>query len=109
MAGELEGLQRWYLAQCDGDWEHTYGVEIGTLDNPGWMLSVHLEGTELSGRPFDRVEISRSETDWLVCWVGLPERATQVRAEAFLAACGPQNLPEVIGRFLSWAETRSSA
>ena len=32
-------LQRWYVAQCDGEWEHAYGVEIGTLDNPGWSIS----------------------------------------------------------------------
>lgn len=31
----LERLERWYAAQCNGDWEHTYGVKIGYLDNPG--------------------------------------------------------------------------
>ena len=36
----LQSLQDWYLAQCNGDWEHTYGVSIGTLDNPGWTLDV---------------------------------------------------------------------
>ena len=24
--GTLEWLQKWYLEQCDGDWEHGYGV-----------------------------------------------------------------------------------
>jgi len=36
----LTELQAWYVVQCDGDWEHTYGVKIETLDNPGWMLRV---------------------------------------------------------------------
>jgi hypothetical protein len=31
----LEWLMRWYAAHCDGEWEHTYGVVIDTLDNPG--------------------------------------------------------------------------
>jgi hypothetical protein len=32
----ISWLQRWYTAQCDGGWEHHYGITIGTLDNPGW-------------------------------------------------------------------------
>jgi hypothetical protein len=33
----LNELQVWYGAQCNGSWEHTYGIKIETLDNPGWM------------------------------------------------------------------------
>jgi hypothetical protein len=36
---EIRELQQWYLAQCDGDWEHEWGVQIGTLDNPGWVMA----------------------------------------------------------------------
>ncbi|MFE2849501.1 Imm53 family immunity protein, partial [Streptomyces scopuliridis] len=32
----LDWLQNWYTQQCDGDWEHEWGVKIATLDNPGW-------------------------------------------------------------------------
>lgn len=31
----VKRLERGYRSQCDGDWEHGEGVEIGTLDNPG--------------------------------------------------------------------------
>ncbi len=31
----LTWVQRWYLDQCDGEWEHEWGVKIDTLDNPG--------------------------------------------------------------------------
>src|SRR5438874_308023 len=51
----LKWLMQWYVGQCDNDWEHTYGVEIGTLDNPGWSLKVDLTDTALEGRSFDRV------------------------------------------------------
>ncbi|WP_239135544.1 Imm53 family immunity protein, partial [Actinoplanes derwentensis] len=27
----LTWLQGWYATQCDGDWEHEYGVSIETL------------------------------------------------------------------------------
>lgn len=35
-------LQNWYKSQCDGIWEHEYGLDISTLDNPGWR--VHING-----------------------------------------------------------------
>jgi hypothetical protein len=40
-------LQRWYVAQCDSEWEHGFGVEIGTLDNPGWCIRIDLNHTAL--------------------------------------------------------------
>lgn len=39
----LKGLQDWYCSQCNGDWEHGYGVSIETLDNPGWSLKIELK------------------------------------------------------------------
>ena len=93
-ADPLARLQHWYLAQCDGDWEHSYGVTVGTLDNPGWLVKVDLTGTALAGRPFERVEAHRAERDWLVCWV---------EDEQWQAACGPLNLGEAIEAFLAWA------
>jgi hypothetical protein len=45
----LTQLERWYLSQCDGDWEHTHGIVIGTLDNAGWSLTIDLLETPLEG------------------------------------------------------------
>jgi hypothetical protein len=42
----LERLQTWYSSHCDGEWEHDFGVQIGTLHNPGWTLRIDLTGTE---------------------------------------------------------------
>ncbi len=38
----LAWLQDWYRSRCDGTWEHSYGVKIDTLDNPGWLVTVDL-------------------------------------------------------------------
>nr|TKK07812.1 hypothetical protein SrhCFBP13529_11555 [Stenotrophomonas rhizophila] len=43
----LDRLQKWYADQCDGDWEHSFGIRIDTLDNPGWTVSVDLTDTAL--------------------------------------------------------------
>ena len=91
---ELIALQDWYLRQADGEWEHSYGVSIDTLDNPGWRVRIDLQGTALAGRPFKRTETHRTESDWVVCWV---------ESDQFHAACGPQNLLESLKAFRTWA------
>lgn len=93
-------LQRWYLSHCDGAWEHRYGITIESLDNPGWRAAIDLTDTELVETPFLRLEIKRSETDWLQCWVA---------ESKFHLACGPENLDEAIGVFKTWAETAPAA
>lgn len=90
----LSWLEEWYLAQCDGDWEHECGIEIGTLDNPGWRLVVDVAGTPLNSLVFAPVKLERSENDWLNC---------EISDGKFRAACGPRNLSEVIEVLKRWA------
>ena len=98
--GPLAWLQSWYALQCDGGWEHTYGVKIDTLDNPGWTLQIELHHTSLQSRSLERVTVQRDEHDWLHAWT---------QDETFHAACGPLNLSEAIYTFRRWAETQPSA
>ena len=97
-------LSQWYLAQCDNGWEHTYGVKIDTLDNPGWSLKIDLTGTELQGRAFQRVAQGEPNCDleewqrtgsW---WVA------RVEDDTFDVACGPLDLSSAIGVFRRWVE-----
>lgn len=60
----VKWIENWYLSQCDGDWEHSYGVEITTLDNPGWCVKINLDGTELEGLEVEYVLIEKSDDDW---------------------------------------------
>ena len=99
MTGNIVWLQRWYLSQCNQDWEHQYGVQIGTIDNPGWTLSIDLQGTELETPPFTAQKIERTEEDWVHCWVADGK---------FQAACGPENLEEALGAFRKWATENGS-
>jgi len=57
----VTGLQSWYQGNCDGDWEHQFGIQIETLDNPGWLVKINLEGTLQEGVDFPAVKIDRSE------------------------------------------------
>lgn len=92
---ELKWLQKWYLSNCNGEWEHAYGVEIGTLDNPGWTVKINLVGTDLQAKAFVEIKTQRSRNDWFVCWV---------KDQRFEVFGGPQNLSEIIGIFRRWAE-----
>jgi hypothetical protein len=92
----LQRLQDWYLAQCNGDWEHAFGVAISTLDNPGWTFEVELTDTRLSNKPFATLgRDSDDPQEWIHC---------SIRDGKFVGACGPRKLEEVIEIFLTWAE-----
>jgi hypothetical protein len=96
--GTLQWLQAWYTLQCDGEWEHGYGISIGTLDNPGWHVSIDLTDTALAAQDVPRQEVHRSEHDWYT-----------VRREdgAFHAYCGPLNLGEVLHLFRRWVQHKA--
>ncbi|MDO7908781.1 Imm53 family immunity protein [Paenibacillus sp. JX-17] len=40
----LKWLQEWYASQCDGDWEHSNGIKITSIDNPGWYVEINIDG-----------------------------------------------------------------
>ena len=89
----LSTVEDWFSAQCDGDWEHSYGICIETLDNPGWSVKVDLCATPLESKSFNPIVIDRTESDWLRC---------QVTAGTFLGAGGPKNLREILSLFTDW-------
>ena len=110
MSNELAWLMDWYVAQCDGDWEHRFGLEIGTLDNPGWSLAIDLDGTPYEGRPFEPVVHNISEEERMVGPAG--EKSwwdCRIEGTAFLAFGGPRDLPAMIGVFRAFVEQASGA
>lgn len=60
----IEWLSDWYRGNCNGDWEHTSGVLIETLDNPGWSIKIDLMNTTLEGRLLTEVFVEKAEDDW---------------------------------------------
>lgn len=89
-------LQTWYDAQCDGDWEHGFGIAINTLDNPGWRVAINLCGTILEDKVFDMKVNLEHETKWIEC---------KVEKNQFLGYGGPKMLAEILQTFLKWAQT----
>ena len=96
MKSALQRLTEWYSRQCNEDWEHSYGFDIGTLDNPGVTLSVDLRETELESVPFEeKKENYESKEHWMIC---------RRSAEKFEGHGAPSRLEDMIEEFLRWAE-----
>jgi hypothetical protein len=92
----LARLTEWYLAQCNGEWEHRYGITIESLDNPGWRLRIDLAGTRLADR--DDFELS-SRFDHPGKWM-----VVKKHSDIFEGADAPDRLEAIITAFLEWKD-----
>jgi hypothetical protein len=63
----IQKLEQWYAKQCDGTWEHQRGIVIDTLDNPGWSVTIDLDGTDLEGIQMEPISSDNGEHDWHYC------------------------------------------
>ena len=98
----IERLQEWYRQCCDGDWEHTYGVKIDTLDNPRWLVKIDLTRTDLQDKSFGAIQDGMrtddghpSESDWICC---------SVKDNIFDGAGDPGKLEAILRVFLDWKD-----
>jgi hypothetical protein len=92
----LSRLSRWFHDQCNGEWEHTYGVSIESLDNPGWAVRIDLRELDVMPPQFAPIQEDRSEVNWINC---------KVEQEVFVAFGGPSNLEELVTIFLDWVQS----
>jgi hypothetical protein len=65
----LNWIQEWYKSNCDGDWEHLYGLKIYNLDNPGWGVLIDLVDTPLENKTFEKVAYFNNDDNWIHCMV----------------------------------------
>jgi hypothetical protein len=94
IAACIAWIQKWYARQCDGDWEHSWGASIRTLDNPGWLVKINLEGTDLEGQAFPEIAKLEPERAWLSC---------KIVDKQFQGAGGPHMLGDILAAFVHWA------
>ncbi len=92
----LSELERWYAAQCNGEWELGSGIRIESLDNPGWQAHISLRDTRKQRAQLRKVRIDRDEKNWIHYWID---------SQVFHIACGPTNLSEAIDIFVHWFES----
>lgn len=96
----LRFLQGWYLEQCDGDWEHEFGIRIDNLDNPGWSIAVDLTGTPIEGTALAYTRLNEDLQDWVHAWSD---------GRTFEAATGPLGLLPALQVFRNFASSEQGA
>lgn len=91
----ISDLQNWYQQYCDGDWEHNETIRICTIDNPGWLVLIDLEGTDCENKPFEKIINDVTEDNWYHCLI---------QDGKFQGAGGPFNLIDILTCFITWAK-----
>ncbi|MBE6060899.1 MAG: rhodanese-related sulfurtransferase [Clostridium sulfidigenes] len=87
-------LSEWYKSNCDGDWEHYYGIKIDTIDNPGWKVDIDLVDTYLEDVQFNTVQIYVDDFNWIHC---------SVVDGIFRGRGSTDKLEEILKIFRQWA------
>ncbi|MCB5170354.1 immunity 53 family protein [Streptomyces bambusae] len=96
----LRYVPGWYAAQCDGEWEHEFGVRVVTTDNPGWHVRIDVAETELEGVVLPRERRDLPGGGWTIAWSD---------GRVFEAACGPDSLGALDALFEELAERSAPA
>lgn len=97
----LTRLQKWYSHQCNGEWEHSFGVTIQSCDNPGWWVKIDLAGTSLLKKPFNEIAEGVNEhrcgqgPRWISCYT---------ENGVWHGAGDELKLERILAIFLNWAE-----
>jgi hypothetical protein len=86
----LNWLQKWYQSNCNGDWEHEYGVKIITLDNPGWCIEIDIGDTDWEDINITSQQFDNSDDDWY---------SIQMNKGVFTAYGDPSKLEFLIEQF----------
>jgi hypothetical protein len=103
-ANSFDEVQSWLFSQCDGDYEHSFGVRISTLDKPGWTVWINVEEVPLAGPPFTPVRLEGSDAlQWIHTWSEESSEGT-LGGIMWRASCGPLMLSETLELFLKWVE-----
>ncbi|WP_308403849.1 Imm53 family immunity protein [Streptomyces sudanensis] len=88
-------IQSWYASNCDGEWEHEFGIRMVTTDNPGWHIRIDVAETDLEGVVLPRERRDLPGGGWMIAWSD---------GEVFQAACDPGSLGHVDALFEKAAE-----
>ncbi|MCG6168926.1 Imm53 family immunity protein [Leptospira sanjuanensis] len=92
-------LMEWFQSQCDGDWEHEYGIAINTNLDRGWQVKIEVNFTELDSVSIDRTLIQNGEDDWY---------SFSLKDGKFLAEGDPKKLRTILEKFKEIWITRAN-
>lgn len=91
----LYWIQNWFKENCDGDWEHGDGIQITTLDNPGWDIEIDISKTSVANMNLKWILNQKGKHDWY---------GVKIEDQKFKAAGDPGKLIFLLGLFKEMIE-----
>ena len=92
-------LEEWYQRNCDDYWEHSYGIKIETLDNPGWHVNIDLSETKYADLKMKELYQDVGDNDWIKC---------SITNGIFNGVGDCMKLEMIIQTFRQWIESNKS-
>lgn len=89
----LNWIQRWFASNCDGDWEHGYGIKINGLLGRGWDVSINLLDTIYQNKKFAFKREYKSEDDYY---------RVGTNQGKLIGNGGRKNLIDILSEFKDW-------
>ena len=96
----LEWLETWYQEQCNGEWEHSHGVHLDTLDESGWQLTINLTGTSAEHIAPRKLAFDSPAGDWITCTLA---------GGRFEGSGDPRKLEQISGVFRRWVDAPAAS
>ena len=88
-------IQHWFKANCDGNWEQGNGIQITTLENPGWDVEIDISNTSMANIEIKGVLNETSKDDWY---------AVKIENQKFNASGDASKLVFLLGLFREMIE-----
>jgi len=60
----IDWIQNWFKDNCDGEWEYGEGIQITTLENPGWEVEIDISNTSIADVNISWILNENSAHDW---------------------------------------------
>ncbi len=60
----LDWIQHWFKNNCDGNWEHNDGIQITTIEKPGWDVEIDISNTSIANIHIPWILNENGAQDW---------------------------------------------
>ncbi|MGJ8593557.1 MAG: immunity 53 family protein [Aquaticitalea sp.] len=91
----IDWIQDWFKDQCDGEWERGNGIQITTLDQPGWEVEIDISKTSVANLNLKGILNERSKDDWY---------GVKIENQRFIASGDSGKLAFLLGLFKEMIE-----
>lgn len=91
----LDWIQHWFKGHCDGDWEHHDGIQITTIEKPGWDVEIDISNTSIANIHIPWILNETSAQNWY---------GVKIENQKFNASGDPEKLTFLLNLFKEMIE-----